>query len=169
MFKNFARVKSIRHITGAHYLPATKGLAGRLVQSFKHDVKADKSNRSVQHKIDRFLLSYRAAPHSTTGLSPAQLPFQRNLKTRLDLIKPNLKRLVDDKLLMNEDKCIFSFHEGESAWIRNYRNGLVGPSSNRLAQCCTQSKLMTRFGEDTWNNSVLIVYLCHHTLRFLTT
>ena len=30
---------------------------------------------------------------------------------------------VDDKLLINEDKSMSSFHEGESVWIRNYRNG----------------------------------------------
>ena len=65
VFKNFARVNGIQHITGAPYHPATNGLAERLVQSFKHAVKADKSNRTVQHKIDRFLLSYSAAPHST--------------------------------------------------------------------------------------------------------
>ena len=122
VFKNFARVNGIRHITGVPYHPSTNGLAERLVQSFKHAVKADKSNMTVQHKIDRFLLSYRAAPHSTTGVSPAQLLFQRNLKTRLDLIKPNLKRQVDDKLLINEDKSMSSFHEGESVWIRDYRN-----------------------------------------------
>ena len=47
VFKNFARVNGIRHITGAPYHPATNGLAERLVQSFKHAVKADKSNRTV--------------------------------------------------------------------------------------------------------------------------
>ena len=123
MFKNFARVDDKRHITGAPYHPTTNGLAETLVQSFKHAVKADKSNGTVQHKIDRFLLSYRAAPHSTTGVSPAQLLFQRNLKVRLDLIKRNLNRQVDDKLLINKEKSMSSFHEDESVWIRNYRNG----------------------------------------------
>ena len=47
-------------------------------------VKAEKSSRILQHKLDRFLLAYRSAPHATT----AQLLLDRNVKTRMDLIKP---------------------------------------------------------------------------------
>ena len=98
-------------------------MAERLVQSFKHAVKADKSNRTLEHKINRFLLAYRTAPHATTGISPAQLIFQRNPRTRLDLIKPDLKRDVDSKLLVDESRKFTQFPEGERVWIRNYRKG----------------------------------------------
>ena len=33
--------------------------------------------------VDRFLLSYRATPHTVTGFSPAKLLFNRELKTLL--------------------------------------------------------------------------------------
>ena len=66
------------------YHPSTNGLAKRMVQSFKNAVKADRSDRSIQHKLDRFLFAYRTAPHATTGHSPAHLFFGRNLKSRLD-------------------------------------------------------------------------------------
>ncbi len=36
-----------------------------------------------KHGLDRFLLSYRATPHSVTGFSPARLLFNREVKTLL--------------------------------------------------------------------------------------
>ena len=72
-FRKFASANGFKHTTGAPYHPSTNGQAERLVQSFKKGVKADKSGRTLQQKLDRFLLAYQSAPHATTGLSPAQL------------------------------------------------------------------------------------------------
>ena len=68
-----------------------------MVQSFKKGVKADKSSRTLQHKLDRFLLAYRSAPHAVTDLSPTQLLLGQNVKTRLDLITPDAMREVNKK------------------------------------------------------------------------
>ena len=94
-----------------------------MVQSFKNAVKADRSDRSIQHKLDRFLFAYRTAPHATTGHSPAQLLFGRNLKSRLDLLKPNIKRVVDGRLLKNEKGTVVSFQNGEMVMVRHYHRG----------------------------------------------
>ena len=72
-------MNGIRHVTGAPYHPSTNSLAERMDQSFKNAVKADRSDRSIQHKLDRFLFAYHTAPNTTTGHSPAQLLFGRNL------------------------------------------------------------------------------------------
>ena len=66
-FKYFKEMNGIRHVTGAPYHPSTNGLVGRMVQSFKNAVNADRTDRSMQHKLDRFLFNYRTAPHATTG------------------------------------------------------------------------------------------------------
>ena len=42
-------------------------------------------------KMKALVRSY-VSPHSTTGVSPAQLLLGRPLRTRLDLVKPNLNR-----------------------------------------------------------------------------
>ena len=117
-FKQFMEMNGIRHVMGA-----TNGLAERMVQTFKNGVKADKTNRPLQHKLDRFLFAYRTAPHATTGHSPAQLLFGRNLRSRLDLLRPNVKRQVDGKLLQDETRTLTSFGDGETVWVRNYRGG----------------------------------------------
>ena len=66
------------------------------------------------------MFAYRTAPHATTGQSPAQLLFGRNLKSRLDLLKPNIKRVVDGKLLKNKKGTLVSFQNGEKVMVRHY-------------------------------------------------
>ncbi|PFX22695.1 Retrovirus-related Pol polyprotein [Stylophora pistillata] len=118
-FRKFTTANGIKPVTGAPYHPSTNGQAERLVQSFKKGVKADKSSRTLQHKLDRFLLAYRSAPHATTELSPAQLLLGRNVKTRLDLIKPDVTRKVNKKLLQSNDRTLKSFDQNQNVWVRN--------------------------------------------------
>ena len=51
---------------------------------------------TISDKIARFLFSYRNLTHSTTGVSPAELMFGRQLRSRLDLLKPSLESRVED-------------------------------------------------------------------------
>ena len=92
-FQAFIKSNGIRHITSAPYHPATNGLAERLVQTFKQALRAMfQSSKPVKEKLAKFLIAYRNTPHSTTGESPAQILLGRPLRTRLDLVKPNLNR-----------------------------------------------------------------------------
>ena len=102
--RKFATANGVKHVTGAHYYPSTNGQAERLAQSFKKGVKADKFSRTLQHKLDRFVLAYRSVPHAVTELSPAQLLLGRNVKTRLKLIKPDVSREVNKKLLQSNNR-----------------------------------------------------------------
>ena len=52
---------------------------------------------STAAKLANFLFAYRSAPHSTTGQSPAMLFLGRNLRSRLDILKPNVRRHVNNK------------------------------------------------------------------------
>ena len=51
----------------------------------------------VDHKLASFLLKYRSTPHAVAGVTPSVLLFNRNLKTILDLLKPDNERQVLDK------------------------------------------------------------------------
>ena len=86
-FKDFMVNCGVKHIRTAVYKPSTNGLAERMVQTFKQALKASKE--PIQLTIDRFLFNYRLTPHSTTGLSPAELMFGRKLRSRLDLVWPS--------------------------------------------------------------------------------
>ena len=43
--------------------------------------------------VQMFLMQYRATPHSTTGISPAELLFNRRIKTKLPQVFPNVESL----------------------------------------------------------------------------
>ena len=44
-------------------------------------------------------------PHTTTGISPAELLFGRHLRTQLDAIRPNLERQVEGKKIETEGEA----------------------------------------------------------------
>lgn len=99
----------ILHLKSAAYHAATNGQAERLVQSFKNSMRAMKSEPGdIGKKIANFLLSYRNTVHSTTNETPAKLFLGRNLRTRLDLLKPDVKRTVTDSQM----KVTFSDKKG---------------------------------------------------------
>ena len=90
-FKEFCQQNGIRHIQTAPYHPSSNGLAEWAVQVFKHGV-CKQSSGSIHDKIARVLFQYRTTPHSTTGITPAELLLGRKLRSRLDLLKPILNR-----------------------------------------------------------------------------
>ena len=96
-FEQFLKRNGIKHITSAPYHPATNGLAERCVESFKNGMKSETEVKSLNIKLARFLLAYRNAPHSTTGEPPSQLFLGRRLRTRLDLLKPDLSIQVNNR------------------------------------------------------------------------
>ena len=66
-------------------------------ESFTKQILESNSERSLKHKIADFLLRYRSTPHGTTGLSPAELLMKRQLGIRLNLVKPDLTKLINKK------------------------------------------------------------------------
>ena len=95
-FQEFCRLNGIRHIRVALYQPSSNGLAERAVQVFKQGF-CQSSVGTQSDRIARFLFQYRITPHTTTGLSPAEMLLGRNLRSRLDLLKPNLEQKAAEK------------------------------------------------------------------------
>ena len=84
-FRLFMSHNGIKHITVSPYHPSSNGLAERSVQTFKRAM-VKISGGSVRERVCKFLTRYRCTPHSTTGLSPAELMFGRNIRTHIDLL-----------------------------------------------------------------------------------
>ena len=92
-FKNFTQQNGIRHTTSAPYHPATNGLAERAVQTFKSFIKKTPDG-NLQDRLSQFLSRNRLTPHTTTGISPAELLLGRRPRSVLDLVRPNLAQHV---------------------------------------------------------------------------
>ena len=92
---DFMARNGILHMKTAPRHPSSTGLAGRSVSIFKEGMKKmDESGDTVLTKLSRFLLAYRSTPQTTTGVTPAELLFNRRLRTRVDLdhIQDNARR-----------------------------------------------------------------------------
>ena len=97
-------VKTAPHPTPHH--PSSNGLTKRAVQTVKVGI-TETPGDCIHTKLHRFLLQYRITPQSTTGKSPAELLNQWRLKTKLDLLHPNLQGKVQkqqSQIEMNHDK-----------------------------------------------------------------
>ena len=95
-FEDFLTVNGIKHWKSSPYHPSSNGLAEKAVQIIKHGLKKMKEG-SLNDRLARFLFDYRITPHSTTGVSPLELLMGRRLKSRFDLLKPNIATKVEQK------------------------------------------------------------------------
>ena len=148
--RQFLKANGVRHLTAAPYHPATNGLAERAVQTCKAALKK-MSSGTLETKIQRFLFNYRIMPQGTTGLPPAQLLMCRQLRSRLDLVAPNVAKQVQHaQVTQKEHRDAHSkarqFIIGDHILARNYAG------SPQWLPGCVTSRLpwrMVEGGEDT--------------------
>ena len=122
-----SRMAYIRHVRSAPYHPASNGLVERAVQTFKDFMKKMKDG-SVEVNVLRFWLQYRITPHSTTGISPAEMLMGRRSRSRLDLAVPDIRNKVQKKQQtqkFNHDQRARSrtFQVGDTVNVRNFATG----------------------------------------------
>ena len=58
---------------------------------------SEESGKTIQHRLAEFLFEYRATPHATTNVSPSELLQGRKLRTRFDLMRPDIQGHVTSK------------------------------------------------------------------------
>ena len=88
-FDEFLKGNGIRHVFSAPYHPSSNGQAERVVRTLKDALKRLKEG-DTEAQLCRFLFKYRITPHSTTGVSPAELLVGRRFRSALTLLKPDL-------------------------------------------------------------------------------
>lgn len=119
-FRTFLKENGILHKLTAPYHPATNGQAERYVQILKKSLRAmrcDQYSRNLE--LCKLLLQYRKIPHETTGKSPAELMFNRPIRTRLDLLMPELNKTKNDSN-PNQNKKFRSLSIGVRVSVRDY-------------------------------------------------
>ena len=125
-FQEFLRKNGIRHVTSAPFHPSTNSLAEKGVQIVKNGLKKIKGG-SLQERMDKFLFNYRLTPQSVTEHPPCELLNKRRMRTRLDLIRPNVhaklvrkqEDLVNDSIKVK----VRTFKVSDDVIVRNYANG----------------------------------------------
>ena len=128
MFAEFLVANGIRHIKVTPYHPRANGEVERTVRTFKESMRSMAQNgASLEQNLLAFLLRQRTTPHSTTGRTPADLFMGRSLRTRLDLIHPDVRARVDQQQARNKEQydrstVIQNLGKGSPVWVRDYRD-----------------------------------------------
>ena len=86
----------IKHVQTAPYHPASNGQAKKVVQTVKEGLPKQQGETLVIH-LAKVLFHHRVTPNTTTGRSPAERLTNHQLKSRLDLIRPEVRRKVEQK------------------------------------------------------------------------
>ena len=95
-FTQFLKSNGVIHIKLAPYHPSTNGIAKRFVQSLKRAMLTNES-LPMEQRLATFLLQYHTTVHATTNATPCMLLMNRQVRTRLDLLRPNIETQVANK------------------------------------------------------------------------
>ena len=126
VFKQFTRNNGVKHIRTSPRRPASIGAVERFVRTFKDFFKTRRHDPGdLKQKLDRFLFSYQTMPNTVTGVAPAEIFLKRRLRTRLDLLKPNMSSKVDNrqacnKSLQDEQRKFRDLSVGDNAAVLNF-------------------------------------------------
>eukprot|EP00731_Ephydatia_muelleri_P006059 Em0003g307a len=128
-FQRFMKENGVQHTRCAPYHPSSNGLAERFVQTLKNALRRTKDiGRTFQHRLAGFLLAYRTTPHATTNVAPCELLMNRKIRTRLDLLHPDIESRVAKNV--SRQKAVHDLHAkareflvGQRVMLRNLRDG----------------------------------------------
>ena len=95
-FSDFTCRNNIRHIRIPPHHPSSNGQVERAVQTFK-DAMGRKSFDTLQARVARFLFHYRTIPHTTTGITPAEMLMGRRLRTHMSCLLPDTASRVANR------------------------------------------------------------------------
>lgn len=130
-FTSYVSSLGIKHITSTVNTPSSNGAAERMVRTFKESLRHFKGEGNLQKALDQFLFKYRITPHSTTGVSPAEIMFGRKIRTIFDLLHPSesLKdRVLSKQFSMKKNfnkrrPRTISFRPNDNVRVRMYGKG----------------------------------------------
>ncbi|XP_054287577.1 uncharacterized protein K02A2.6-like [Macrosteles quadrilineatus] len=99
-FQTFCKSLNIKHARITPYHPKSNGLAERCVRTFKERMNASKGNAGTfQEKLNSFLFAYRTSLRRSTGKTPAFMMFGRELRSKLDMLFPDVEQKNDEELV----------------------------------------------------------------------
>ena len=128
-FQKFCRTNAISQTLIAPFHPSSNGRAEQTVRSAKTTLKKlfDESpslNGDWHLALNRFLIQQHVTPHSSDGVSPAELLMGRKLRTVLDAIRPDRSTRPNIAPVPTvESQPVRNFDDGTLVFARNFGQG----------------------------------------------
>lgn len=128
----YLKLHGIKHMLIAPGHPASNGQAENAVGSFKSALKAmvDEHDRNkkvvdIDLMLQRYLIDYRSTKHCTTNETPAKLMLGREVKTKLNLLKPPTQKETVERAQMAQvnnfkGKRSIRYMIGQKVVVKNY-------------------------------------------------
>jgi len=83
-FGTFLKTNGIQHRTSTPLWPQANGVVERQNRSLLKTLKiAEAEKKDLKVEMRKFLTAYRTTPHSSTGVSPAKLLFNREIRSKI--------------------------------------------------------------------------------------
>ena len=126
-FESYLKERNIVHYRSSLYYPRANGEVERFNRTLKGVVKkAEVEHRPWKDSVVQFLHSYRATPHSVTGVSPSALLHGREMRTKLTLdcsltLKSDLD--VDEQVRLKQEKMKQYADSRRAPIDRNFQTG----------------------------------------------
>ncbi|XP_021343899.1 uncharacterized protein K02A2.6-like [Mizuhopecten yessoensis] len=96
-FRQYMKENGIVHRRTTPLHPAANGEVERQNRSLMKRIKiAHAQSKDWKTEIRTYLIAYRTTPHTTTGVSPAELMFGRKLRTKLPQIEQYARSQIDE-------------------------------------------------------------------------
>ena len=94
----------------------------------KNALKKDPGKTNLETQILHFLFRYRITPHTTTGVTPAELLLGRRPRSRLDLLHPDISERVRQRQLNQKEghdrhSRQRELSAGQTVWVKNPGTG----------------------------------------------
>ncbi|CAK1598289.1 unnamed protein product [Parnassius mnemosyne] len=153
-FSQFLTNNGIQHVFTAPYHPASNGAAENAVRTVKKVIKkAVRENKDINLFLNTFLLHYQNTEHCTTGESPASLMLGRRLRTKLDVLRPDIEnKIIKTQINQKENAPTGErgLQPGEDVWLRRYQGSdkwTAGQVTQRLG--VTDYKVLDTIGKES--------------------
>ncbi|KAL4231673.1 hypothetical protein ACF0H5_009252 [Mactra antiquata] len=99
-FESYLKQNNIEHRRTTPLHPSANGEVERQNRSLLKRLKiAQAENKDWKKEIQKYLVAYRTTPHSTTGVPPSQLLFNRKIRTKL----PDIQCSLNDEDIRDKD------------------------------------------------------------------
>ena len=83
-FREFCEMWGIKHRKITPIWPQANGTAERFMRTLGKAIRvAHSEGKDWVHELPKFLMNYRATPHSSTGIAPATCLFRRNMRVKI--------------------------------------------------------------------------------------